>query len=119
MAFNNFKYFQIQSKENTYYITCNFSEDNEYVDSEASSIFALLFYQTKGNIRVDLKNVRYLSMNFVSRLLNLAGDLRRKNRMLQIQNAIPPFKHYLMRFGLEHLVFLAKEQTLNQPPNLP
>jgi anti-anti-sigma regulatory factor len=129
------KYFRFREVGNAVELVCIFREVTPEVESEAASVFAMLYYQTRNHIKLDLYTVDYIPMNFLNRILNLAMDLREKKRVLILLGISPSLYHFINRFSLHENIFLqkdglirirkdtnshlTKEEIPGSPPSLP
>jgi anti-anti-sigma regulatory factor len=109
MAKPKLRYFRFREISNAIELVCLFHDMDESVENEAYSVFAMLYYQTRNHIKIDLFPVHYLSLNFVTRLMNLAKDLREKKRVLILSGMNPSLLHFLHRFKMENTIFLVAE----------
>jgi|JI9StandDraft_1071089.scaffolds.fasta_scaffold323317_2 anti-anti-sigma regulatory factor len=109
MAKPKLKYFRFRETSNAIELVCLFHDMDDSVENEAYSVFAMLYYQTRNHIKIDLFPVHYLSLNFVTRLMNLAKELREKKRVLILSGLNPSLYHFLHRFKMENTIFLHSE----------
>ncbi|MCZ8237412.1 MAG: hypothetical protein O9346_07415 [Leptospiraceae bacterium] len=109
MAKPRLKYFRFREVSNAIELVCLFNELNESIENEASSVFAMLYYQTRNHIKIDLFPLKYLSLSFTTRLLNLARDLKDKNRALILAGLNPSLMHFIKRFKFTDTIFLIEE----------
>jgi anti-anti-sigma regulatory factor len=86
-----------------------FREIRPRVEKEAASVFAMVYFQTRKHIKLDLYSVDYLPLGFLTKLLNLARDLRSKKRVLILSGMSPSVLHFLQKFKLQNLIFLPSE----------
>lgn len=109
MAKPKLKYFRFREVSNAIELVCLFNEMDENIENEAVSVFAMLYYQTRNHIKIDLFPVKYLSLSFLTRLLNLARDLNEKRRALILVGLNPSLMHFIKRFNFTETIFLIEE----------
>lgn len=119
MARPKLKYFRFREVGNAIELVCLFSEVTSEVETEAVSVFAMLYYQTRNHIKLDLYSVDFVPLGFFTRILNLAKDLRNKKRVLILLGIRPSIHHFLHRFHLHQLVFLQEEDLIRPPRKKP
>jgi len=116
MPLPKLKYFRLREAGSHIELEALFPVVNEKVESEASSIFAILYYQTQKHIRLNLNQVDFMPLNFLNRILNLAMDLREKKRVLILAGISPAVHHFIARFSLQDHIFLPREGLLRKNP---
>ncbi|TGN14609.1 hypothetical protein EHS11_01055 [Leptospira ilyithenensis] len=108
----NTKYLSVREIENAYEIQIQSKEFDTAVEEETSSIIAMLFFQTRSHIQLDVSSLNYIPLSFLTQILRLAKDLRAKKRVLVLQGL--PFSSYyfLQRFGMTRLFFQTRDGML-------
>lgn len=109
------KHFRFREVGNAVEVVCLFRRIDEEVESEAASVFAMLYYQTRNHVKLDLFTVDYIPMSFLNRILNLAIDLREKKRVLILLGISPSLYHFIQRFSLQENIFLQKDGLIRKP----
>jgi len=108
----NTKYLSVREIENAYEIQIQASEFNTSVEEETSSIIAMLFFQTRSHIQLDVSSLDYIPLSFITQILRLAKDLRSKRRVLVLLGLPLSTHHFLQRFGMARLFFQTKDGML-------
>jgi hypothetical protein len=106
MASPRLKFFRFKEVGNAIELVCLFRKITPEIEVEASSVFAMLYYQTRNHIKLDLYSIAYIPMHFLNKILNLALDLREKKRVLILTGISPSLYHYIHRFHLQQNIFL-------------
>lgn len=115
MASSRLKFFRFKEVGNAIELVCLFREVTPSIEVEASSVFAMLYYQTRNHIKLDLYSITYIPMHFLNRILNLALDLREKKRVLILTGISPSLYHYIHRFHLQENIFLQEKGLIRNP----
>lgn len=120
MAKPKLRFFKFREIGNAVELIAHFTEVTPEVESEAISVFAMLYYQTRNHIKLDLYTVNYLPMSFLTRILNLAIELRERKRVLILYGISPSLYHFLHRFSLQDNIYLQREGLIRklQPTHL-
>ncbi|TGL20899.1 hypothetical protein EHQ46_10425 [Leptospira yanagawae] len=99
------KYLSVREIQNAYEIVISSKVVHADLEEELDSVMHMLFFQTRSHIQMDLSNLPYLPITLLTKLLNMARDLRLKKRVLVLNGLTLASLHYLKRFGLTKLVF--------------
>ncbi|WCL47803.1 STAS domain-containing protein [Leptospira sp. GIMC2001] len=120
MARSKLRYFRFREVANAIELVCLFNEVDEKIEVEASSVFAMLYFQTRNHIRIDLFGVKYLPLSFLTKLMTLAKDLKEKKRVLILAGLSPSVNHFIRRFSLQNIVFLQSDERTRKriPPTM-
>ncbi|MCW7473089.1 hypothetical protein CH354_15015 [Leptospira levettii] len=112
------KYLNVREIQNAYEIVISTKEVHAEMEEELDSVMHMLFFQTRSHIQMDLSNLPYLPITLLTKLLNMARDLRLKKRVLVLNGLTLSSYHYLKRFGLIRLVF-PSEAILRESHRVP
>ncbi|PJZ80679.1 hypothetical protein EHQ55_10065 [Leptospira meyeri] len=107
------KYLTVREVQNAYEILILSKNVHPELEEELDSVMHMLFFQTRSHIQMDLSNLPYLPLTLLTKLLNIARDLRLKKRVLVLLGLPLSSYIYLKRFGLIRLVF-PSEATLRE-----
>lgn len=99
------KYLTVREVQNAYEIVISSKTVHNELEEEMDSVMHMLFFQTRSHIQMDLSNLPYLPVTLLTKLLNMARDLRLKKRVLVLLGLPISSYMYLKRFGLIRLVF--------------
>ncbi|TGL88391.1 hypothetical protein EHQ68_11135 [Leptospira congkakensis] len=99
------KYLTVREVQNAYEIVILSKEVHPELEEEMDSVMHMLFFQTRAHIQMDLSNLPYLPLTLLTKLLNMARDLRLKKRVLVLLGLPLSGYSYLKRFGLIRLIF--------------
>ncbi|TGK83244.1 hypothetical protein EHQ24_08055 [Leptospira noumeaensis] len=99
------KYLTVREVQNAYEIVILSKTVHAELEEEMDSVMHMLFFQTRSHIQMDLSNLPYLPLSLLTKLLNMARDLRLKKRVLVLLGLPLSGYIYLKRFGLIRLVF--------------
>lgn len=99
------KYLTVREIQNAYEIVILSKEVHFDMEEELDSVMHMLFFQTRSHIQIDLSNMPYLPITLLTKLLQMARDLRLKKRVMVLNGLTIATYHYLKRFGLTRLVF--------------
>ncbi|MCW7492657.1 hypothetical protein ND861_09015 [Leptospira sp. 2 VSF19] len=99
------KYLSVREVQNAYEIVILSKEVHLELEEELDSVMHMLFFQTRSHIQMDLSNLPYLPLTLLTKLLNMARDLRLKKRVLVLLGLPVSSYIYLKRFDLIRLVF--------------
>lgn len=99
------KYLNVREVQNAYEIVILSKKVHNELEEEMDSVMHMLFFQTRSHIQMDLSNLPYLPITLLTKLLNIARDLRLKKRVLVLLGLPLSSYMYLKRFGLIRLVF--------------
>ncbi|TGN19118.1 hypothetical protein [Leptospira idonii] len=108
------KYLSIREIENAYEIQVHSKEYTPEVEDEITSVIAMLFFQTRSHIQLDVTSLNSIPQAFLTQILRLAKDLRMKKRVLVLLGV--PYSVYfvLQRFQLLSLFFQTKEGMIRK-----
>ncbi|PJZ44249.1 hypothetical protein [Leptospira brenneri] len=99
------KYLTVREVQNAYEIVILSKKVHNELEEELDSIMHMLFFQTRSHIQMDLSTLPYLPLSLLTKLLNMARDLRLKKRVLVLVGLPISSYMYLKRFDLIRLVF--------------
>ncbi|MCG6142415.1 MULTISPECIES: hypothetical protein [Leptospira] len=112
------KYLTVREVQNAYEIVILSKNVHPELEEELDSVMHMLFFQTRSHIQMDLSNLPYLPLTLLTKLLNIARDLRLKKRVLVLLGLPLSGYIYLKRFGLIRLVF-PSEAILRESHRVP
>ncbi|MCU0823544.1 MAG: hypothetical protein MUF77_02745 [Leptospira sp.] len=104
------RYIQVQEIKNAYEIIILSNEVHQKFLEEIEAVLDMLFFQTRAHIQIDCRKIEYFPLPFLTKLLQLARDLRLKKRVLVIRGLDLPSYRYFSRYGLLRLI-LSNEET--------
>lgn len=99
------KYIQVQEVKNAYEVVVLSSEVHTNLLEELDGALDMLFFQTRAHIQLNVSKLNYLPLPFLTKILQLARDLRLKKRVLVLVGLNRPSYQYFLRYGLLRLIF--------------
>ncbi len=107
------RYIQVQEIKNAYEIKILSNEVHEKILEELEAVLDMLFFQTRAHIQIDCRKIDYFPLNFLTKILQLARDLRLKKRILVLVGLDLPSYRFFSRYGLLRLIFSNEETRRN------
>ncbi len=100
---NHFTHFALEQSENYLEVHCLFETIDSQIIQETSGLFSLFVLVLKGDIRLHVPPI-FLPIHFINQIVQLARDLRDRERTLQLISPPDSLVRYLEKNGLVSMV---------------